>query len=142
MLQPLKSLQVAFALLLAAVLPTSTSASEPGHQAAKADRLAVLFHADWCGSCKTLDPLLKAARSQLPDDTGILFVAFDLTNQGSTNQAAMLAEVLSITPIYSEFGPKTGFVLIIDAESKEVLQTITKSETEESILAAFRQMSS
>ncbi len=88
--------------------------------------LVVKFHADWCGSCVKLDePLqrLQASAAGEPVD----FVRLDLTDDGTRAVAADRASRLGLSEIYESYGGKTGFALLIDAESGTVLGKITSA---------------
>ena len=123
--------------LLGAFLTSSVATAEEALETRKPERIAVLFYADWCGSCKTLDPRIEEARSEFGDDTETLFVTFDLTDDATRAQTAMLAEALGIGPIYTEHGKKTGFLLVIDADDKKVQRKLTKADDVATIRSAI-----
>jgi thiol-disulfide isomerase/thioredoxin len=87
----------------------------------------VLFYADWCGSCKALDPKITRAREEAKlDEQDVLFVRLDLTDDTTKHQAAMMAAVMGISDLYESNSGKTGFMLLIDAESGEKLAQLTQ----------------
>lgn len=95
---------------------------------AQADAYAVVFYADWCGTCKAMDPTVKEARASLTDKP-VLFVTFDMTDDKTKKQTAMLADALGLEEHYAENAGKTGFILLIDAESNEVVDRITVNDS-------------
>lgn len=109
------------------------AAAEDTHKTMAPERFAILFYADWCGSCKILDPKVTAARSELGSDTRTLFITLDLTDDGTQAQAAMLAKSLGLDSIYEEYGEKTGFLLVVDAEDRIVTHKLTKTDETETI---------
>lgn len=87
----------------------------------------VLFYADWCGSCKTLDPKVTEARKEAKlDNQDILFVTLNLTDETTKHQAAMMAATLGISDLYERNAGKTGFMLLLNAETGEKLAQLTK----------------
>ncbi len=113
----------ALALILAG-LSTATMAKD----ADKPEVLAVMFYADWCGSCKILDPEVTKARGKADlDNQPVVFVRLDLTDSTTRHQAGLLANSLGLEEVYSDYGHATGFMLLIDADSKAVLGTLKKT---------------
>lgn len=99
---------------------------------------AVRFYADWCGNCKALDANLNQARSMTDLESGhTLFVVLNLTNDTTKHQAKMLADQLGIGDIYRANNGKTGQLVLINAATKQPLQTLSKSNTPEEITAAI-----
>lgn len=114
------------AIVLGIFLTGQSAVAGEGPQAP--ERIAALFYADWCGSCKVLDPKVEEAKAKLAEDTKTLFVTFDLTDDTAKAQSAMLAEALGLGSIYKAHGGKTGFMLVVDADDKSVLHKLTKTD--------------
>ncbi len=57
------------------------------------EAIAPLFYADWCGTCKALDPKIEEAREALAEEP-VLCVTFDMTDEKTTRHTAMLANAL------------------------------------------------
>ncbi len=91
------------------------------------DLLVVKFHADWCGSCIAMGPTFEDVQTKF-DNENISFVKLDFTDSITTSQANKTGDSLGIQPILLENNRKTGFVLIIDNESKKVLYKLTKND--------------
>jgi len=79
--------------------------------------MAVLFYADWCTSCKLLEPKYEPARAGLEDK--IQFVKLDVTNEATKQKARATAQALGIGPLYS-LNRATGWVALIDSEHVQV----------------------
>ena len=93
----------------------------------KAEVYSVLFYADWCGSCKVLDPNIEKARGQSDlDNKSVLFVRLDLTDATKRHQSSLMADALGLGNFYKENAGATGFALLVDAETKKIITKITK----------------
>jgi len=122
------------ALGLAGQASAETEAPPP---ALSPQALAVLFYADWCASCKELDPKIKQARKALPD-APVLFTRLDLTDETTRRQAGMLADALGLREIYAEFGGKTGFLLLVDPQTGAIIDRVNRDATVEAIEEKLR----
>lgn len=88
---------------------------------------AVLIYADWCGSCKVLDPKLEAAKPMF-DGKGIDFVTLDYTNKDKADLMAQ-AQAAGVAPaITAALGDqiKTGQFIITSADGERVLSKVYK----------------
>jgi len=91
--------------------------------------LLVKYHADWCGSCKEIEPKITKLNSRLKGKP-IKYIALDLTNKASTKNAKTLASNYGISDLIAE-KQKTGYVAIIDANSKKILGKLYKTQSVE-----------
>ena len=112
-------------------------------EVAKPAVIAVMMHADWCGSCKSLDPKVTQAREEAKlDEQDVLFVTFDLTDDTTKAQSKMMAAALGIAEVYESNAGKTGFMLLVNAESGDKLARVTNKlkadEIADSILASLK----
>ncbi len=98
--------------------------------------LAVLFYADWCSSCKELEPKLNKVKRDF-EGKPILFTRFDLTDEFTNDQAARYAALLGLEKYYTDNGGKTGYMLLIDSHSKKVLGRINKQDSSEAMKGAL-----
>ena len=89
--------------------------------------IAAKFHSDNCGSCKVMAPAVGEVKSQYGEGD-VLFVTFDRTSETTSNQSKLLAHALGLGDIYDATA-KTGKVLLIDADSKEVRGTLNKTHS-------------
>lgn len=93
----------------------------------KPEVYAVMYYADWCGSCKTLDPKIESAKAKHQlSAKDVLFLKLDFTDDEDVYQSELLVDALELEASYAKYGGKTGFMLLIDADSKQVLTRLTK----------------
>jgi len=102
----------------------TTSASK---SAGTSQLIAVKFHADYCKSCKAIAPTIEAVKKNF-SAKNVQFVTLDFTTDDSKAAAAKLAKAHGLTAIMDKHGPKTGFVLLVNAKSHEVLERLTKKQ--------------
>lgn len=95
--------------------------------APQAKVIAVKFHADWCGYCKQMGPVFQEMQAKY-DREPVLFVEFDQTREFGRLQSAYLAHALGLETIWAEHGGKTGFVLLIDAQSGKVVRHLSHEQ--------------
>jgi thiol-disulfide isomerase/thioredoxin len=127
-----------FALSLISVAVTARAQKEqaPKQKVEPPKVLAVLFYADWCSSCKELEPKLNKVKRDF-EGKPILFTRFDLTDEFTNDQAARYAALLGLENYYTENAGKTGYMLLIDSQSKKVLGRINKQDSSEAMKAAL-----
>jgi len=101
---------------------------------------AVLVFAEWCPSCKVLDPKVEAARTMVSEED-VSFVLLDYTGRDTDDffrQADAAGVGESMRGLFAD-GVKTGQLLLVDVDSQSVLDTITReagaSEIRDRILA-------
>jgi len=122
-------------LLLAFVATAFATASHA--EEAKAEVVGLLFYADWCGSCKVLDPKLEAVKPDFAD-APILFTRVDATDAFTKHQSALFASRIGLSKIYEENASSTGFMLLIDADSGKVLDKLVKTQTEAQLRSSIQ----
>lgn len=125
----MKTLMLAFSFLLVSFLPSSVNAETKAADSV----VAVAFHADWCPGCKILGPKMKEVRSggEL-DKANILFVKLNFTDKVTTHQSKLHAEALGLGEMFKKNAGKTGFVLLVDPKTHEVVDKIDyKMDVEE-----------
>jgi len=131
------------AVLVSACGQVSVPASERAAVTAPAEDarvLAVLSYADWCGSCKALDPKVQAVQ-EANAFNGVEFAKIDYTSRNADAFFAD-AETLGIgDTMRATFGDKikTGRLYLIDLDTGEVISTVDKSMDETAITAAINE---
>ena len=129
------------ATLMAACSQAEVSAAERAAVTAPAEDtrvLAVLSYADWCGSCKALDPKVKAVQTANAFD-GVEFATIDYTSRDADAFFAD-AETLGVADAMRATFPekiKTGRLYLVDLDSGVVISTVDKSMDEAAIAAAI-----
>ena len=127
----LRSLIVAVAALLFSASAFASDASRPAV-------VALLFHADWCASCKVIAPHLESARKDFAARP-VLFTRVDQTDDYTKRQSAFLAAQLGATDVYRGNAGKTGFVALLDAKTGRELGRLTKTQSADEMRAAITQ---
>lgn len=92
----------------------------------------VKVHADWCGSCKALVPILDEVRETMSAEP-VLFLTLDVTDEDRTGQARLLAAALGIEE-HLKTNNKTGLVLVINPSDKALLETLTRENTADEMI--------
>ena len=138
-------MRMIFAATAAALLAACGQANVPASERAAVSAptedtrvLAVLSYADWCGSCKALDPKVKAVQAANRFD-GVEFATIDFTSK-DTDAFFADAETLGVgDTMRAVFGDKvkTGRLYLVDLDSGDVISTVDKSMAEADIAAAI-----
>jgi len=95
--------------------------------AAGPEVIAIKFHADWCGYCKQMGPVFEELQAKY-DQESALYVVFDQTRDFERRQSEYLASAMGLDRVWAEHGGKTGFVLLIDAETRQVIDKLTHQQ--------------
>ena len=118
----------------------STSAKEAMMVAAEDSRLvAVLSYADWCGSCKILEPKVEAVQASGAVE-GVSFLTLDYTDRDveAIFAAADAAGVGEAVRAQFAQSVKTGIMLLVDRDDKKVVSVVKKEMTNDEIAAAIQ----
>ncbi len=100
---------------------------------------AVLIYADWCASCRVLDPKLEAVKAAQTFE-GVEFVTLDYTARDDDAFFATAAEAGVGEAVVETLadGVKTGQVLLINRDAARVVGKITKDFSEAEIAGALK----
>lgn len=99
---------------------------------------AVLIYADWCGSCKVLDPKIKDVQSN-NRLKNVSFITLDYTNKNFEDfytQAKTAGVEAPIKALFNE-KVKTGILLLVDADDNRIVGQVTKVMTSAEILGSI-----
>ena len=99
---------------------------------------AVLIYADWCGSCKVLDPKITALMPEFADK-GVTLVTLDYTDKDAEAFYAQADAAGVGTAVRAHLGDsvKTGQLLLIKDGADTTSAVIKKTHTQEQIASEF-----
>jgi thiol-disulfide isomerase/thioredoxin len=104
--------------------------------AAEEPRLvAALFRSNWCGPCKILEPRYEQVMAGY-GEAPLEQVRFD-SSFGRRGALAERASAEGIRSVYDATSGATGFVLLIDRDTQDVLARITVEYSEADIAGAL-----
>ena len=108
-----------------------------GDQAFEVDIIAVQMKAEWCLPSQAIAPRIEELRREF-DNSSILFVTLDLTDDARRHQAQLMMESLGLEEIWKAQRGVTGEMLLVDARRRVVLETLTEADDTGTMLAALR----
>ncbi|MEQ1929690.1 MAG: thioredoxin domain-containing protein [Parvularculaceae bacterium] len=118
---------VLLGVLLAGAAGFALFARQPAASAAasfngKPELIAATFNSQWCSSCKILKPRLHKVIADF-DGRPVKFVEYDLSFGRDHARANAVADGLG--DVYERFSTATGYTLLIDAETGEIIDMLT-----------------
>lgn len=123
-----------FRFIALALLTLMVTVPASARELASPKLIAVYFYADWCSNCKILEPNMAEARKQgTLDKKDILFVTLDLSNKPAIHQSILHAQALGIGEFLKAQGSSTGYVAVLDADSKKKLARFDRESSAEAI---------
>jgi thiol:disulfide interchange protein len=135
----MKLLMMSMALLVMAFSPAQLKAEDNN---VDANLQAIIFYADWCGSCKVLDPNFEQAQNdESLIQKNVEFIKLDLTNAKTSKLASEKSSSIGMSDYYEQNNGKTGYVLLRNSITGENLGKITKEMNAESIVAILNEKS-
>ncbi len=99
--------------------------------------IAVVNHADWCGTCRAHGDRAMTVFSENNPDGTIQFVKNDLTTDESKEASAKKLKEHGLHEAMKE-KRKTAMVYFFDAQSKELINEISVSKSNEKIVTAMK----
>ncbi|MEL7491617.1 MAG: thioredoxin domain-containing protein [Pseudomonadota bacterium] len=113
------------------------SASAQEAYAGEPEILAATFASAWCSSCKILEPRLAKVMPAFRDQP-VKFIDLDFTF-GKTKAHQELAAENGFEDAYERFKSGTGYTLLIDAQTGDVIDVITMNHSAQAMRAAIAQ---
>ena len=95
---------------------------------------AVLIYADWCASCKVLQPKVDAVRGDY-EGKGLKFVTLDYTSKDKKDLLAQARKAGVFEATVKALGDhvKTGQIIFVSTDGKRVLSKGNMTHTEDEI---------
>jgi thiol-disulfide isomerase/thioredoxin len=120
----------AYGAFLLIFLATSSSAEE----LPRPKVIAVHVFAEWCEPCLDMEQAVGHLADRF-DGEPILGIVLDVTNLSTKYHAQLLAGALDLDELYKEKRDTLGEIYLLDADSKELIETITESDDFETMAA-------
>ena len=111
-------LRTAFGSALVAVsMLTSAAFAADESPSCDSGPYVVKIHADWCGTCKAIDPTWQQLGTEVGDEATL--VTLDVTDRAASEASRATAERLGIAEFFNEYRRQTGTVAVIDCKTLE-----------------------
>ena len=94
---------------------------------------AVMFYADDCADSKAMLPKVKELQNEL-EDRKVEFVYFDFSTNESKEKTHVLAKRFGLSAVLAS-NQGTGFVVLVDAKTKEEKAILTTKQSLDEMLA-------
>jgi thiol-disulfide isomerase/thioredoxin len=97
----------------------------------KPELIAATFSSAWCTSCRILEPRLEKA---IPAFRGrpVKFIDFDLTF-GPRAELKAEADAQGLGEVYNLYSKATGYTVLVDADTGEVVEIVTAAYSKDAI---------
>lgn len=128
---------LAFGVAIFATLGRTSSTGAEYTFDGEPEVVAATFSSAWCSSCKILEPRLAKIIPGFRDQP-VKFVKLDFTF-GQRGEVAELAEQEGLADIYPQFEGATGFTLLVDAETGEIIDRLTINHSDKAMRAVIAQ---
>ena len=123
-----------------AAITTSVEATDVEDSPALAEQevYVIKFHADWCPKCKSLTPVYDAVAKSFSDKP-VSFVKLDVTDKAKTKESGETMKELGLGDVWAKNEGKNGFIMLVDAETKESVKVLKVGTTEKQATEAINQ---
>ncbi|OJJ18847.1 hypothetical protein BKI52_25075 [marine bacterium AO1-C] len=126
-----------FSLFTTSKKPQQTSVvKKPSKPRFAARLLVVKRHADWCAASKVMVPVFNDLKNRF-DGREVLFVDLNFTNRTSQYQSDLLTTALGVERSVKKHAG-TGFILLIDAHTKQVVEKFTRRQSFEEMVTLLK----
>lgn len=114
------------------LLDTTDAVDAPASAADAPAVYAVMFYADWCASCKALDPKVEDVWPTFAGQS-VERVTLDFTDDATSAEAQEQAASLGLSEIYEADAGATGFIVLVNTATGEPVGRIVRDDTPEQI---------
>jgi len=97
--------------------------------------VAATFSSAWCSACKILKPRLKSVIPQFNGEP-VQFVDLDFTF-GARPEVKTVAQEAGVGPVYERNKGATGFTVLVDRDTGEVIDILTINYSKKAMKAAI-----
>ena len=97
--------------------------------------IAATFASAWCTACKILEPKLAKAIPSFADKP-VKFVEYDFTF-GETEEVRDAALADGFGPVFDRYAKATGFTVLYDPQTEEVIDVLTAGHSTGAMRAAI-----
>jgi thiol-disulfide isomerase/thioredoxin len=111
------SAPLALCLVLAMSTLGTAVRAEDAAELSEAKPFVVKIHADWCGTCRMLEPTWLKIQSELGDRAHL--VKFDVSDRAAAEQSQAEAERLGLSEFYRKYRASTGTIGVLDGRTFE-----------------------
>lgn len=99
--------------------------------------VAATFSSAFCAPCKVLKPRLAKAMPAF-EDRAVKFVEYDFTFR-ETDDMRVLAEIDGLADAFDRFAPATGYTLLVEPATGEIVDMLTMDHSPAAMRAALAQ---
>jgi thiol-disulfide isomerase/thioredoxin len=136
----MKKLMYLLAVVTLIAFATESAHAQCGDETASAEKTtklyALTFDSDYCGACKKMKPNVMELQTKAEGES-VEWVKFDFTSKESKTKSKELATELGVVDLYKK-NQATGFVLLVDADSKEKVGKLTSKQSSDEMYQTIK----